>query len=221
MNYMRQLIKIFSTLIFMISTLIPAYCTVKGGIEYKIPIDYSKINKEEIESQANLYYNLALKTNSGKLNEEITTSLNLYTILNNTEPDNIIYPTRLGVLYDLIGKDKYAKGNFYKAIGIDNTKPEPYYYFGEFYYKRQSYKKALNMYNKAFVNGYNRHYETVYQIGDIYEKFGDTQASLKYLRMASELSPNENLDKKISKVENADKINREYYSNTRIHLIER
>ncbi len=218
---MRQLIKNFLALILTAILVLPSYCAVKGGIEYKIPIDYSKVNAEEIESRANLYYNLALKTNSGKLNEETTTALNLYTILNNKAPENIIYPTRLGILYDLIGKDKYAKGNFYKAIGIDNTKPEPYYYLGEFYYKRDSYKKALNFYNKAYVNGYNRHYETVYKIGDIYEKFGDTRAALKYLKLASELSPNENLDKKILKVENADKINKEYYSNTRIHLIER
>lgn len=221
MNYMRQLIKNFLALILAAVLILPSYCAVKGGIEYQIPIDYSKVNAEEIESRANLYYNLALKTNSGKLNEETTAALNLYTILNNKNPENIIYPTRLGILYDLIGKDKYAKGNFYKAIGIDNTKPEPYYCLGEFYYKRDSYKKALNFYNKAYINGYNRHYETVYKIGDIYEKFGDTRAALKYLKLASELSPNENLDKKILKVENADKINKEYYSNTRIHLIER
>ena len=77
------------------------------------------------------------------------------------------------------------------------------------------------MYKRAFKKGYFKHYETLYKIGDIYEKFGDTEASLRYLRKAAEISPNNELDNKIIRVENADNNNKEYYSDTRIRLIER
>ena len=81
------------------------------------------------------------------------------------------------------------------------------------------YKKALRFYSEAYKFGYTQHYETVYKLGDIYEKFGDTRAALKYLRQASTINANSALDDKLTRVENADKINREYYSNTRIHPI--
>lgn len=215
---MRQLIKFIFLLIL---TTVPAFSAIKSGVEYSIPIDYSKLSKEELETKAGFYYNLALKTCTNKPNEEMTSALNLYTILNNKNPDEILYNIRLGVLYDKIGIDKQAKGHFYAAIGCDNTQPEAYYRFGEFYYKRSLLKKALKMYKEAYKKGYDTHYETLYQIGDIYEKLGDTEAALKYLKLASQQSPNSNLDAKIQKVELADKLNLEYYVNTRIRINER
>ena len=77
------------------------------------------------------------------------------------------------------------------------------------------------MYKRAYKNGYSRNYETLYKIGAIYEKFGDTEAALRYFKKAAEISPNSELDNKIIRVENADKSNREYYSDTRIRLRER
>lgn len=216
---MRQQIKFLLAFLIIGIMYQPGYAVVKGGLEYQIPVDYTKLSQEELETKAGFYYNLALKT--GSVNEEMTQALNLYSILNTKCPDEILYPIRLGILYDTIGMDKYAKGNLSKAIGIDSTNPEAYFYFGEFYYKRSMFKKALKMYKEAYKKGYSRHYETLYRIGDIYEKFGDTEASLRYLKQASELSPNSELDNKIIKVENAHQTNKEYYSNTRIRLIER
>ena len=216
---MRQPIKILLTF-FILGTLIqPTPAALKGGLEYSIPINYAPLSQEELETKAGFFYNLALKTNS--LNEETTEALNLYTILSNKCPTSIIYPIRLGILYDNIGKDRQAKGCFFKAIGINKANPEAYFYLGEFYYKRNLYRRALNYYREAYKNGYTKHYETAYKIGDIYEKLGDTEAALKYLQLASELSPNSRLDNKITRLKNANDLNKEYYSNTRIRLIER
>ena len=77
------------------------------------------------------------------------------------------------------------------------------------------------MYKEAYKKGYNEHYETLYKIGDIYEKFGDTEAALRYLRLASKKSPNSELDNKIKRVEAVNQSNREYYSDTRIRNVER
>ena len=54
-------------------------------------------------------------------------------------------------------------------------------------------------------------------MGDIYEKLGDTRSALKYLKLASEQSPNENLINQIKRIEANDTVNYTYYENTRIH----
>ena len=210
----RKLLFLF--LIFSIFGL-PSYSAIKGGLEYSIPIDYTKLNEDELQAKAGLYNNLALK--NGAKSEEMTSALNLYHILAHKNHNDVIYLTKLGTLYDIAGKDRYAKGAFFDAMGIKPNEPEAYYRLGEFYYKRQMYKKALRFYSEAYKFGYTQHYETVYKLGDIYEKFGDTRAALKYLRQASTINANSALDDKLMRVENADKINREYYSNTRIHPV--
>lgn len=218
---MRQLIKLLIPVFLCLFLTLPSHSALKGKLDYQIPIDYSKLSEEELDTKAGVYYNLALKTSSGSVNEEVTAALNLYAILCNKNPENIFYKTRLGTLYDLIGEDRYARGCFYAAIGVDKMQPEPFFRLGEFYYKRELYKRALKMYQAAYKKGYQGHYDTLYKIGDIYEKFGDTEAALKYLKLASQKSPNAELDNKIQRVENMNQINKEYYSDTRIRLIEK
>lgn len=216
---MRQSIKFLLTFFIFGIICLSSFAYIKSSLEYNIPVDYTKLNEAELQEKAGFYYNLALKSCS--LNEEMTTALNLYTILSHKNPKNIIYLTRLGELYDILGKDRYAKGAFFDAIGIDSSRPEPYFYLGEFYYKRNIFKKALKMYKKAYLHGYTRHYDTLFKIGDIYEKLGDTEAALKYLQLASQINPNSELDNKIKRTENANQLNKEYYSDTRIRINER
>ena len=54
-------------------------------------------------------------------------------------------------------------------------------------------------------------------MGDIYEKLGDTRSALKYLKLALEQSPNENLANQINRIEANDSVNKTFYENTRIH----
>lgn len=215
---MRHLIKIFLILVF---TALPAVSAIQGKLDYSIPIDYSKLSREELDTKASFFYNLAIKNSQGKVNDEMTAALNLYKILQSQNPDNTFYNIRLGYLYDLIGLDKYAKGCFYQAIGTDDTQAEPYFRLGEFYYRRQLYKRALKFYKEAYKKGFTTHYETLYKLGDVYAKFGDTEAALKYLKLAAGQSPNSELNSKIQRIEAANQVNREYYSDTRIRLIER
>ena len=215
---MRQLINILlTTFIIFIATNI-SFGAIKSGIEYKIPIDYNNLDEIECESKASFYYNLALKTNSGKINEDTTNALNLYTILNNKKPDNFVYPLRLGILYDLSGMDRLAKSNYHKAIGINENNPVPYFYLGEYYYKRCSYRRALKMYKESYAKGFNKNYDTLYKLGDIYEKFGDTQLALSYYKAASDISPNEVLTNKIKKLEILNDNNKVYNSTSKPRL---
>lgn len=213
---MRQLSTLFLLISFIINLLHPAYSAVKGGIEYSIPVDYSKLNEVEVELKAREYFYLAERLEDGIINDDMTKALMLYNILSEINPDKIEYPVKLGILYDKIKKDRQAKGNFSRALGIDNTNPLPYYHFGDFYYKRESYRKALKYYNEAYKRGFEKNYNTLCKIGDIYEKFGDTRSALKYLNDALNQSANPDLENKIKRIELQDATNKEYYSDTRI-----
>ena len=203
-------------IIFTVLIQFPAYGSIQGGIQYSIPTDYSKLSEAELEARAKKYFYLAQKLDDRKINEDMTNALMLYTILQRVNPENIDYCVKLGILYDQVDLDRYAKGNFSRAISINKTKPEPYFYFGEYYYARQSYRNALKYYKKAYNTGYNKNYDLLYKMGDIYEKFGDTRSALKYLLEASSQNPNEELDNKIKRIDLQNNVNKEYYSNTRI-----
>ena len=214
---MRQ-VSIIVLLIFTIfaGTILPSFCAVKGGIEYSIPVDYSKINEQETELKARRYFYNAERLNDGIINDDMTNALMLYTVLQQVNPENTEYPIKLGILYDKINKDRQAKGCYFRAIGLDKSSPKPYFYLGEFYYKRELYRRALKYYNESYKLGMSTNYDLLYKMGDIYEKFGDTRSALKYLQEAQAQSVNPELENKIRKIESQDAINKEYYSDTRI-----
>ena len=172
----RNLLVLFLALIIVH----PAFAALKGGIDYKIPVYYTNLDEDELNTKAEYYYDLVLKLPSKKPDDNMTAALNVNTVLENKCPTNTIYPVRLGSLYDILGKDRYAKGCFSRAIGIDSSRPEPYFYFGEFYYKRQQYRKALKYYLEAYNHGYFDHAQTLSRLSDIYTKLGDMDNALKY-----------------------------------------
>jgi len=206
---MRHSIKKLTILVLLSLTLIPAQCAIKGGIDYQIPIDYTKLNQSELEAKAEFYYNIAV--NSKGTSEDMTSAFVLYSILTNKNPDNMQYAIRLGKLYDVARKDKFAKGNYFKAMGVNHKHPEPYFYLGEYYYDREQYRKALKFYKRAYDTGYSNHYYTLYRMGDIYQKFGDTQNALKFLQSAAKIESNNDVNEKIHQIENVDTFNKEYY----------
>ena len=206
---MSQSIKILAVLIGIVISSNIAYSAIQGGIDYQIPIDYSKLDRETIETKANIYYDKALKTSV--LNDDMTTALNLCRILTNIAPDNVEYALRLGKLYDTIDKSKYAKGEFYRARSLAPNRPEPYFYLGEHFYGQEQYRKALKFYKQAYDNGYSNNYPTLYKIGDLYEKLGDTRNAIFYLEKASEIEPGIDLDLKLQQIKNVDSLNKDYY----------
>ncbi len=214
---MRQpsILALLIILIFT-GTSLPSFSAVKGGVEYSIPTDYSKINEAETELKAREYFHNANQLKDGIINEDMTNALMLYSILQQVNPGKIEYPIKLGILYDKIGKDRQSKGNFSRAIGLDNANPLPYFYFGEFYYKRELYRRALKYYCESYKRGFENDYDLLYRMGDIYEKFGDSRSALKYLYDAKKQSPNPELENKIKRIEIFDSTNKEYYSDTRI-----
>lgn len=208
---MRQ----FSTLLLLIFIFLglntQAIGAYKGGIEYSIPIEYKNLSASELENKAGVYYHNALHAEIGVLTDDVTNALVLYSILQHVTPENIQPSVRLGILYDRLGKDRYAKGNFSRAIGIDSSRYEPYFYFGEYYYERGQYRMALKYYKRALECIKNPNYDLYVRLGDVYEKFGDTKQALKYLDLAQTQSPNPELDTKIKRIKSFDSLNSQYY----------
>ena len=132
---MRQLSTIFLLVFIAFVFTTPSYSAYKGGVSYSIPIEYRNLSESELNDKAKIYFHNALKLNDGEINEDMTNALLIYSILQNVNPDNVVYPVKLGILYDKIGKDRYAKGGFSRAIGINPSYADAYFYFGEFYYK--------------------------------------------------------------------------------------
>ena len=194
-----------------------------------LKIYYTKLPQKELALKADTYYKKILNEykiipaySSKKviISDNMAHALILYSILSKICPDNNLYKIRLGYLYDLIEQDKFTKSCYLQVIGNNPNLPEPYFKLGEFYYRRELYRKALELYKEAFKKGYTEHYLTLYKIGDICEKFGDTKAALKYLKLAEQKNPNIELKQQISRIEIADNYNQTYYIDTRIRLKE-
>ena len=106
------------SIIFLLTALIlvlnpqMAISAIKGGIEYSIPVDYSKLSEEEIEKKALYYYELAKRLPDDTVNEDMTNALFHYSILHQMSTGNPEYYVRLGFLYDKLHKDKMAKSCF-------------------------------------------------------------------------------------------------------------
>ncbi|MBR1775994.1 hypothetical protein IJ750_02840 [bacterium] len=169
---MRQSIIIFLTLFSCLTCATPAQSAIIGNVKYSLPIDYSQIDIQEYETKAENFYNSVLNMPQTATSEELTSALNLYGILSNANPENIIYPLRLGKLYEIAGKDRYAKGNFYRAMGIDPNRPEPYYYLAEFFFNREQYRRAYKMFLRAQEHGYKEHELTIEKLEILNKKLG-------------------------------------------------
>ena len=118
------------------------------------------------------YYDISLNNTDGKINDDITSALNVYTILSNKDPENVIYALRLGKLYEIVGKDRHAKGNYFRAMGIDQSRPEPYYYLSEFFYKKEQYRRAYKMLLRAIDHGYSEHANVQSRLEELNKKLG-------------------------------------------------
>jgi len=208
---MRQLSRIALSIFILYLLMIPSYGAYKGGVSYSIPIVYDNLSENEIKPLAHNYFYAALDADDGVLNDDITQALNLYTILQKINPQNISYSIKLGILYDKLGKDRYARANYAHAVAINPNKAVAYYYYGEYYYKREQYRQALRYYKKALERLEKPSYELYYKLGDVYQKFGDTKMALKYLNLANEQRPSAEINSKLEKVKAIDVMNSIYY----------
>ena len=189
-------------LTFMLATNI-VYSMQRGGIQYSIPTDYTKINEVQLNNEAEELFQRYLNSQDPKQQYILLNQLlSNYSILGEINKDNPLYFTRLGIVFDKLGKDRYAISNFCRSSNLVPNYPYAYYAFGNYYFDRGRYLKAIKQYKKAYDSGYSNHYFTIYQIGRIYEKFGDYSNALTYYKRALVYNDTTELRQKILMLEN-------------------
>ena len=115
--------------------------------------------------------------------------------------------------YDYENKNSYAKAYFFRALKIDKKNAATNYYFGEYYFARNDYKRALYFYNTAFENGYKENFNVLIRMACMYEKLGDLLRANQYFKKAFLVSPNSQaLPEKILEIESINYKNTGYYN---------
>lgn len=189
-------------IIFILIIFNPAFAVQQGGIQYSVPVDYSLIDEQKLNMEAETLYNRYLKTDD--LNQQkilLRQLLSEYSILGNIDNSNPLYFTRLGIIFDKLGNDRFAKANFSRGSNIDSNYSYAFYSFGNYFFDRKEYKKALQEYKKAFDTGYNNNSDTLLKMGKIYEKLGDYNSALIYYKKANSLNNTTELQAKIDLLE--------------------
>ena len=156
-----------------------------ASIEYDVPIDYSKIDKNALADQANLLFNhFEQITDEEYRKKYIQALLNRYAVLSVMDPSDPFYFTRLGILYDEMGNDTLAMSNFFKATNLVPNYQYASFSFGNYYYKRGYYRKALYQYKLAagIVSPYS--YQRFMKMGSVYEKLGNFKLALEAYKSA-------------------------------------
>ena len=207
-------------LLVIIITANICFAVEKGGIKYTPKIDYSLINTKEFENKGFQYYtNAANAKSEEKRLQNAESAIKYYRALMSKYPDNPDYALKLGLLYELTGKNKYAKEFYYRATTINENYAPAYEAFGNYYYTRKEYRRALKQYNEAYIINPSV-YNVCNKIGTIYQKLGDTRSALKYFKEGYKINPSEELNTKIRLLEELNSSNTLYYKNTRIHFVE-
>lgn len=186
-----------------------------GSIKYNDAlIDYSKIDKVSTLKLADYYFNQALKTQDEDERKNLLQQASgNYFILTQTEPDNIYPIIQLARVYDYEKQNSFSKAYFFKALKINKLDPVANYYFGEFFYTREEYTKAIHFYNIAFNNGYKENEDIIMKMAIMYEKLGDLLRANMYYKKAYLLNPqNSVLANKIREIESLRYKNTGYYN---------
>ncbi len=189
-----------------------------GSIRYNNTfIDYSKIDKEPTLKLADYYFEKALNSrDDAEKKEFLLKASGQYFILTQKDPKDLYSMVQMARVYDYENQNSFAKAYFYKALKIDKKNAATNYYFGEYYYRRDDYKRALYFYNTAFENGYKENFSVLIKMALMYEKLGDLLRANQYYKKAYLVKPNSSaLPDKIRELESLRYQNTGYYNRRR------
>ncbi len=185
------------------------YSAQKAGVEYnERRIDYTVLNSQEVLAEADMFFEKYEEANEIKY---LTTAMAKYYILTRINPTDIYSTIQLARTYDIVKNDKQAKKYFNIALDINKKDADLNYYFAEFYYTRNDYKRALKYYKKAYDNGYSDDYDANLKIATIYEKFADLVKAQYYYEKTNSIKKTQRLDKKINNIKKLNYDKSEYY----------
>lgn len=203
--------KIFILLFVIFACSDLTYSYQSGKIEKSsIFFDYSKLNSTEIQNEADGCFEM-YKKSKDKNENWLDMSAGKYYLLTKIDNTAIRPYVQLGRIYDEKNQTRLAKENFYKATNLNSLDPYANFYFGEFYYKRNDYKRALKYYKIAYNNGLNGRYDLNIKLAVIYEKFADLINAKKFYEISNSLKPDSQLQEKIRLLNELGYDKSEYY----------
>lgn len=191
-----------------------AYAAQSGYLEYNsVLFDYSKLNTAAIQKEADEYFDKFITSSNEQDKEQyLNAAMSKYYLLTKIDYSQITPYIQLARIYDEKNKNRLAKEYFYKASNLDINNPYANFYFGEFYFKRNDYKKALRYYNIAYNNGLNNLYDLNLRLATIYEKFADLVNAKKFYELSYSMNPNNvELKQKIQSINELNYNKSEYY----------
>lgn len=191
-----------------------SYAVEFGEIKYNNAfIDYSKIDKGSTKQLADFYFQKAFTTNKPEERKNFLQKASReYFVLTQVDKKDIYPIVQMARVYDFENENSYAKAYFFKALKIDRKNPLTNYYFGEYYLRRDDYKRSLYFYNTAFENGFKENYNVLVNMAIMYEKLGDLLRANQYYKKAYLVNPsNTELPEKIMELESLNYQNSEYY----------
>ncbi len=206
--------KIISLFTFLCLIILPCFAVEKGSVKYEDNlIDYSVLNGQEILNDADAFFEKYENTGDKKY---LSTAMGKYYIVTKIYPVEIYPMVQLARTYDEKKLDRFAKQYFYTCLDIDKKDLYLNYYFGDFYFKRHDYKRALRHFKIAYKNGYSEYYDLNLKIATIYEKFADLLTAKYYYEKAYSLnSANSNLKDKAIQIDSLNYQQSGYYNSIR------
>ena len=174
---------------------------------------YIKNNSSALLVKADECFDKAIKeTDTDKRYYYLKDAAAAYNQYNSEIKGDIHAITQLARVYDLQKRDKYARAEFETALGINPNDKSANYYFGDYYFFRKDYGKALKYYRKAFINGMEENYSNMKKMAVIYEKLGDLKkANLFYKKAYLKNMTDNNIADKIREIESIKYNNSDYY----------
>lgn len=202
--------KIFSVILTCFCAL-PCFSLEKATVQYdEYPVDYSVLDGNSVVKEGDSFFEQYEKTGDVKF---LTTAMGKYYIATKIHPNELYPVIQLAKTYDEKNIDRRAKEYFNRGLDMDNTDAYLNYSFGNFYFKRADYKRALKYYKKAYNNGYAGYYDINLKIATIYEKFADLLSAKYYYDKAYSINSKiSTLKDKSVEIDSLDYGKSEYYN---------
>lgn len=193
----------------------PAYSLQKGSLEYlDNRFDYSRLNPNKLNSEGDSYFEQALAAEGKRSREKLFQyAMAKYFLTSKADSKNVYSYVQMGRIYDDMNLNKYAKEAFYKATNLDYRDPFANFHFGEYYFKRRDYNRALGYYLLSYENGFENNFELNFRLAVIYEKLGDLINAKKFYNTSYELNPEKAAEyqQKLQQIDGLNYDKSEYY----------
>ena len=215
--YKKTTVTALLFLIFYTFTFLPCRCCPADNRDYIFaPADYSHLDSKKIRSEAEKDFHLYFNTSDKLLKEKyLNSTMNKYYILSQINPGDIDAYIKLGKIYDEKNISELAKTYFYKALNINKEMALANFYFGDYYYKRNDYKKALYHYKIAYKNGVAKTYDFNLKLATIYEKLADLSNAKKFYEISYNIKADSRIGEKIQLLNELHYDKSDYYHNIR------